>query len=667
MNPKDVDSLKAHDEPGVRDAEAASIAPPTRVDETIVGSTDEPGVRDALGEALSPHEHVLESSGTFRIPVDSSSILAEPHLAVNDSNFLLKPEFHITVFPLDKAKLLETAVKEETREAPPPKHLKNKVRSIGHGIWQKVARNLGHNWKNRVRSIGRVTERIVGRNPVQSLEDRISAFETAEAERVQQETQQREAREAAAFKSRMAAVTAGINRMLGEIDWSYELTDKAFHIQKDSKQKRALTKAEKRELKSNGTKEADIPEFIEKDVHQETVIQMAKMPGVALLYDRIKEELGIDLGPLPPPHVTLYLQKGDKMGIGISSEEDLQSYNPQAVSTNDFQFEKAAAIQDPSVSLEDLKAVVPELARMDGFDQRNKYHALTLGAHTAQVDANLQADTFIMSHTKRDLILLAGKLHDSGKAVPGAPVEKPDGMLSYPNQERYNQLVARKVLKQHFDLSAEDTQFVLKLIETSTNGVLEAFQNKSEPKGGDLKAYEKFLERVADLPGDQTLEEKLQIVMHFNLADKAAHYNDTIDRTTEHNAFVINNVDASIAVLRELQKAFPAIIEAVAAKKNGHQNAGIVRDGDGYKFVEKAPKKKKQKEAALAPALQTLVDAVADTGIQNRLKGMLGKKGANALPIMKKWIGKDLTQEEYDAFEAHYAGPPAAQTDAEKT
>ena len=52
---------------------------------------------------------------------------------------------------------------------------------------------------------------------------------------------------------------------------------------------------------------------------------------------------------------------------------------------------------------------------MDGFDQKDKYHALDLGAHHAQVVTNVEADEFVTSHPKADLIRLAAMVHDAGK------------------------------------------------------------------------------------------------------------------------------------------------------------------------------------------------------------------------------------------------------------
>ena len=118
-----------------------------------------------------------------------------------------------------------------------------------------------------------------------------------------------------------------IRDILEQIVWSYALSDSAMHIQQDKMVSRQLSRAEKKALIAQG-KEA--PDTIEETVHRESVIQRADIPGLAVLYQRMRDELGIDLGDPPPAHVTLYTHN-DKSGIGIDSEQDLESMNPQPV------------------------------------------------------------------------------------------------------------------------------------------------------------------------------------------------------------------------------------------------------------------------------------------------------------------------------------------------
>ncbi|MFA6908503.1 MAG: hypothetical protein WC289_01320 [Patescibacteria group bacterium] len=110
-----------------------------------------------------------------------------------------------------------------------------------------------------------------------------------------------------------------IRDILEQIVWSYALSDSAMHIQQDKMVSRQLSRAEKK-----------APDTIEETVHRESVIQRADIPGLAVLYQRMRDELGIDLGDPPPAHVTLYTHN-DKSGIGIDSEQDLESMNPQPV------------------------------------------------------------------------------------------------------------------------------------------------------------------------------------------------------------------------------------------------------------------------------------------------------------------------------------------------
>ena len=68
-----------------------------------------------------------------------------------------------------------------------------------------------------------------------------------------------------------------------------------------------------------------------------------------------------------------------------------------------------------SSSYEELECNLPEVAAMKGYDQLSDYHDLPLDQHSKALVKSLASDEFTSSHPKKDLILLAGALHDIGK------------------------------------------------------------------------------------------------------------------------------------------------------------------------------------------------------------------------------------------------------------
>jgi hypothetical protein len=56
---------------------------------------------------------------------------------------------------------------------------------------------------------------------------------------------------------------------------------------------------------------------------------MVEMPAFQPFYEKLREK-GLDLGEVPPIHITLYTH-GDASGIALNSEEDFKSVNPQKI------------------------------------------------------------------------------------------------------------------------------------------------------------------------------------------------------------------------------------------------------------------------------------------------------------------------------------------------
>ncbi|MCP4051454.1 MAG: hypothetical protein GY739_00070, partial [Mesoflavibacter sp.] len=64
---------------------------------------------------------------------------------------------------------------------------------------------------------------------------------------------------------------------------------------------------------------------------------------------------------------------------------------------------------------EELEETIAEVAAMKGFDQRSDFHSLSLDEHAKAVVAHLRQDPFLSDNPNKDLIFLAGYLHDIGK------------------------------------------------------------------------------------------------------------------------------------------------------------------------------------------------------------------------------------------------------------
>lgn len=234
-----------------------------------------------------------------------------------------------------------------------------------------------------------------------------------------------------------------------------------------------------------------------------------------------------------------------------------------------------------SASFEEMAEKIPELKEMIGFNQRSDFHSLSLADHTKKVTEGLKADPFIQNHPKKDLIILAGILHDLGKLSPqGSQVHPKDPeKRQYMGHEEQSAIMSKEIMQKYFaSLSEEDMNFVSFItgLHASALNLITSFESAGrEPKGKKLQAFEKFILKVEEMPGNLSLEEKMRVIFAINRADKMAGFNDKSDLNDPKVLFIKEKADKQVSVLKELEKAIPAIIEAIEARKNGKQNAGV--------------------------------------------------------------------------------------------
>jgi hypothetical protein len=281
---------------------------------------------------------------------------------------------------------------------------------------------------------------------------------------------------------------------------------------------------------------------------------------------------------------------------------------------------------------EELEERIPEVAAMRGFDQRSEFHSLNLDDHTKELVRHLEMDPVItaLPDKERNLVLLAGKMHDLGKtSEDGQQVHPRDPeRRQYSGHEDESARMVREILAEHFELEEDEVELVARLagLHASALNLVNNFETNNEPKGKDLKAYDKFVAQVEEIPGDLDLETKMRIVFAFNKSDKMAGFNQGSNALDPSVARIIENAEKQVGTLEEMEKALPALMQAIHARRGGDQKAGIVFEGGEYKY-------KKQEKAEVPPALRKLGGILRDkllgvVEIYPKLKATKDNKGA---------------------------------------
>jgi len=105
-----------------------------------------------------------------------------------------------------------------------------------------------------------------------------------------------------------------INHLLNEFNWSnVTIKDDVIRLEKD---KKFYTMQGQRKIWH--------------EVHAESLVKEAQLPAMAEFFQRLKDELGVDLDEMPPVHVTLYTH-GDPIGIAVNTEEEFKNLNPRKI------------------------------------------------------------------------------------------------------------------------------------------------------------------------------------------------------------------------------------------------------------------------------------------------------------------------------------------------
>jgi hypothetical protein len=105
-----------------------------------------------------------------------------------------------------------------------------------------------------------------------------------------------------------------IRQAIAETEWSYEVTDKMYHVSKDKK-KRGL--------------QGDF-----RIVHAESIVLMVEIAGIQHFYEKLGEIIQMEL-EAPPTHITLYTY-GDPFGIGLASQADLREFVTREISPDEL-------------------------------------------------------------------------------------------------------------------------------------------------------------------------------------------------------------------------------------------------------------------------------------------------------------------------------------------
>jgi len=300
-------------------------------------------------------------------------------------------------------------------------------------------------------------------------------------------------------------------------------------------------------------------------------------------------------------------------------------------------------------SFEKISEAIPELKKMKEFDQRTDFHDLTLEVHTQEVVKHLEEDPFVSKLEKKELVLLAGYLHDLGKiSEEGTQIHPKDPeKRQYAGHEKVSENMTRDILsRSSIKLEAEDLEFVAKLVglHASALNLVNNFEKNNQPKGKELGAYDDFIAKVEQIPGSLSLIEKMKLVFAFNKADVLATHNENSDQKNEKVTKIIERATKSLTTLNEMEKALSVLIEAVQAKRAGAQQAAVVFQDGKYIFENKAEAQKNESASLDESSFSYISQNLDKIGIEDDKKeeflNILKKDGIPGLG--KSGFGKQI-------------------------
>ncbi|MEW5955738.1 MAG: HD domain-containing protein [Candidatus Micrarchaeota archaeon] len=270
------------------------------------------------------------------------------------------------------------------------------------------------------------------------------------------------------------------------------------------------------------------------------------------------------------------------------------------------------------------------VGKLEGMDQRTKYHSLPADEHTLEMVRHLQAHPFVqsLSQRKRSLVLLAAKLHDVGKAHPegGKPHPKEPGQMQYVGHEQKSAEIAREIL-QKFDLTPDERTAVEKIVELHADALnltvpFQALEKNGKISGKELAAFEKFVGGVKQIPGSHTpegLEENFRLMLAVTHADNKAVVNEA---TAPNHPQLAEKASTQTALIEKLHSAAPAVLEAVKRKAAGTQQAGVENKEGSYAYRDfSTPKTESGFDMAGLSA------ALKEKGIPPAVLGIIRKAG----------------------------------------
>ncbi|MFC1810870.1 HD domain-containing protein [Patescibacteria group bacterium] len=341
--------------------------------------------------------------------------------------------------------------------------------------------------------------------------------------------------------------------------------------------------------------------------------------------------------------------KAPKAGEAPESTEDTVITEDQADMRQETESEAMETLDKLPItaSFEELVERIPGMDDMVGMDQKSDFHCLTLDEHTKELVKNLEQDPFVKNHPKKDLILLAGKLHDIGKISPEGQQDHPTkaGQKQYAGHEKESARMIEELLPKYFvdldkkDLDENDAKLVIKIAELHVKSLnfVKGFDKNNLPKGKSLNS---FVSDIETIPGDLELEDKIKILLAITKADNLGKYNEESDRTDPKVQEIINNVDKVVENSNEIEKALPFIIQAVQAKRLGQEEidnkipankrkgdpaAGIAYDEKTDKYSLTKPKAKPKELAMDGKQIGLIMKNLGAIGVENKDKGAFGK------------------------------------------